>query len=223
MRDILDRCLEYLILVRRRLRFGTLPRGAYQVVVALVSLTGKAQPDRLDMSLPGLDAPSLRFRVAARNLRDEDAAATLERIAAGEVSRCLLGWISLMRGGGEAGIIRRWKQVAGTEPDGVLRANYAATVTTFAELTGREALWRSALEEWNMRESPFMNEVRAEGRAEGERHALLLVLGQKFGARVPQDLAAAIEAESDADVLSQWLTHAVTARSLKAFRSAIAH
>jgi hypothetical protein len=49
-----------------------------------------------------------------------------------------------------------------------------------------------------------------------------VVLGQKFGAPVPTDLAATIEAQSDADLLSQWLTHAVTARSLKAFRGAIA-
>jgi predicted transposase YdaD len=93
-----------------------------------------------------------------------------------------------------------------------------------------------------MRESAFMNEVRADGRAEGEakgraegraegeakgitqgeRRALLLVLGQRFGVRVPTDLAAALDAQSDADVLSQWLTHAVTAKSLKAFRGAIA-
>jgi hypothetical protein len=49
-----------------------------------------------------------------------------------------------------------------------------------------------------------------------------LVLGQKFGAPIPADLAAVIEAQSDADVLSQWLTQAVTARSLKVFRTAIA-
>jgi hypothetical protein len=49
-----------------------------------------------------------------------------------------------------------------------------------------------------------------------------LVLGEKFGTPVPTDLVAAIEAQSDADVLAQWLKHAVTARSLKAYRGALA-
>jgi hypothetical protein len=36
------------------------------------------------------------FEAAMRTLREEDAAATLEEIAAGTASRCLLCWISLM-------------------------------------------------------------------------------------------------------------------------------
>jgi flagellar biosynthesis/type III secretory pathway protein FliH len=92
-----------------------------------------------------------------------------------------------------------------------------------------------------MRESTVVAEWKAEGRAEGraegitqgiaqgiaqgltqgKRSALLLVLGQKFGAAVPADLAAAIEAQADIDVLSQWLAGAVAAESLDAFRAAI--
>jgi hypothetical protein len=41
----------------------------------------------------------LHFQVAARTLREEDAASTLEAIATGETARCLLGLVSLMRGG----------------------------------------------------------------------------------------------------------------------------
>ena len=51
--------------------------------------------------------------------------------------------------------------------------------------------------------------------------ALLLVLRQKFPAPIPADLVAAIEAQADVDVLSQWLTTAVVAGSLEAFRTAI--
>ena len=52
--------------------------------------------------------------------------------------------------------------------------------------------------------------------------ALLLVLGQKFHTPLPRDLAAAIEAQSDSAVLTRWLTIAIDADSLEAFRSAIA-
>ena len=64
-----------------------------------------------------------------------------------------------------------------------------------------------------MRESTVVAEWKAEGRAEGraegiaqaKRSDLLLVLGQKFGAAVPADLAAAVAAQADIEVLSRWL------------------
>ena len=142
-------------------------RAKYQVVAALVNLTGPAQPDTLEMALPGLASPGLHFSAAVRTLRDEDAAATLDQIAAGATSRCLLCWISLMRGGGKPGIIERWKQVASQEPNNQHRATYGAIVTVFAELTDCAALWKSGLEGWDMRESTIVAEWKAEARAEG--------------------------------------------------------
>src|SRR5205823_169084 len=143
--------------------------------------------------------------------------------AAGEVSRCLLCWISLMRGGGEPGIIERWKEVANQEPESSKRAIYGAIVVVFAELTGCVPQWQSALEGWNMRESTVVAEWKAEGRAEGiaegiaegraqgmaqgivegraqgmaqgKRSALLVVLEHKFGTPVPTDLTTTIETQ----------------------------
>src|SRR4051794_21201316 len=106
----------------------------------------------MEMSLPG-SSPGLRFRASTRTLRDEDARATLDSISAGETSRSLLGWISLMRGGGEPDIIEKWKLVASQEPEKARRDNYAAVVQIFSELTDRKAQWKSALEGWDMRES----------------------------------------------------------------------
>src|SRR5262249_40431463 len=159
----------------------------------------------------------LRFQVAVRTLRDEDAALTLDRIASGATARCLFCWISLMQGGGERAIIERWKAMAADEPRSRLRADYGAIATLFAQLTGCVDAWRSGLEGWDMQESTVVAEWKAEGfalgraegitqgraegitqgRAEGERNALLLVLGQKFGSPVPADLEAAIGAQSD--------------------------
>jgi hypothetical protein len=226
--EILDRALEYLSRLRRELRHGPDRRGKFTLVAALVNLTGPAQTDTLELTLPGCESAALRFQVATRTLREEDAAQTLEAIAAGTASRCLLGWISLMRGGGDPDIIERWKTIAGAEPDGGLRATYGAIVTLFAELTDCVAAWKAGLEGWNMRESTVVAEWKAEalaeglakGLAQGERNALLLVLGQKFQTPVPADLVAAIENQADVDVLSLWLTTAVAAGSLAAFRTA---
>ena len=116
-------------------------------------------------SRPG--CPALRFHLVTRNLREEDAALTLDGIAAGTISRCLLSWISLMRGGAEPDIMERWKTIAATEPNSAHRATYGLLVTIFAELTGCADLWRSALKEWDMRESTLVNEWKAEWMAEG--------------------------------------------------------
>jgi hypothetical protein len=232
--EILERALEYAVRLRRALRHGPQRRGRFDVVVAVVNLAGAPQPDALEMSLPGQQVPSLRFHLVMRNMREENAALTLDGIAAGSISRCLLSWISLMRGGADPDIIERWKTIAATEPEREHRATYAALVIVFAELTGCADLWRSALKEWNMRESMIVNEWkaearaeglaegRAEGRTEGQRSALLLVLGQRFHTPVPRDLVAAVEAQSDSAVLTRWLTTALAADSLDAFRTAIA-
>jgi hypothetical protein len=232
--EILERLLEYSILIRRGVRFGPRQRERYQVIAALVSLTGPSQPATLEMTLPGQDSPALRFQAAIRTLREEDANDTLEQIEAGTTSRCLLCWISLMRGGGKSGIIERWKTVASQEPDRLQRATYGAIAIVFAELTDCVEQWKSGLEGWDMRESTVVAEWKAEGRAEGiaqgvaqgmtqaRRSDLLLVLKQKFATSVPSDLASMIEAQTDAEVLSRWLMVAVSSESFDAFRSAIA-
>jgi hypothetical protein len=223
--EILDRLLEYVARIRRALRCGLERRAKFQVIAALVNLTGPPQPDTLEMALPGLASPALRFQVATCTVRDEDAALSLERIDAGEYSLCLLCWISLMRGGADPAIIERWREVARNEPDDSLRATYGAIVILFAELTDCVPQWQLGLEGWNMRESNVVAEWKAEGRAEGRAEArrsdLREVLEQRFGAPIPSDLAATIEAQVDLDVLSRWFKTALRAESLDGFRSAI--
>jgi hypothetical protein len=139
-----------------------------------------------------------------------------------------------MRGGDDPGIIERWREVALREPERSHRAIFGAIVILFAELTDCVKQWQSGLEGWNMRESTVVAEWKAEGKAEGiaegraegiaqgERRALLLVLSQRFAVPVPPDLVAAIEAQGDSNVLSQWLSLALAVDSLDAFRRAIA-
>jgi hypothetical protein len=224
--DMLDRLLEYLVRLRRGLRHGPDRREKYRVAAALVSLTGPPQPDTLEMGLPGLATPTIRFHAAVRTLRDEDAGTTLDQIAAGQTSMSLLGWISLMRGGGEPDIIERWKLVASQEPEKERRATYVAVVQVFSELTDCKAQWKSGLEGWDMKESTVVAEWKAEARAEGiaetKRGDLIQLLELKFGSAVPADLVAAIEAQADIDVLSHWFKAAFKAESLDAFRKAMA-
>jgi hypothetical protein len=224
--------------LRRELRCGPQRRDKYQVVAAVVNLTGAPQNDTLEMALPGLASPVVRIQVVTRTMREEDAALTLDRIAAGEVSRCLLSWISLMRGGAEPGIIEKWKEVANQEPNKQHRATYGALVTLFAELTDCATAWKSGLEGWNMRESAIVAEWKAEGRAEGmaegmakgvaegiakaKRSDLLELLSEKFGSAIPPDLAATIGQQSDVDVLSRWFRAAIHAGTLEAFRAELA-
>ena len=219
--DMLDRLLEYLVRLRRGLRFGPDRRGKFDVAVALVGLTGPPQPEVLEMALPGGSSPVLHFNAAVRTLRDEDAATTLDEIAAGQTSRCLLCWISLMRGGGEPGIMERWKLVASLEPDPSRRAIYGAIVLVFAELTKVSAQWRSSLEGWNMRESTIVAEWKAEGITETKRADLLRLLELRFGTPVPADLDSAIGTEADLRVLALWFDRAILAASLEEFRGSM--
>lgn len=57
------------------------------------------------MQLPGMPEVGLTDRVVRLAVRDEDAAATLARVASGELSRCVLPWVALMRGGGTAAVL----------------------------------------------------------------------------------------------------------------------
>ena len=212
------------------------------MIATLVNLTGAPQPDTLEMGLPGQDVPALRFHLVTRNLREEDAALTLDGIAAGTISRCLLSWISLMRGGAEPDIMERWKTIAATEPNGATPGHLRPSRDHLCRIDrlrrplalGLEGVGHAGINARKRMEGGMDGRGRAEGaprasaegeakgRAEGERSALLLVLGQKFHTPVPRDLVAAVEAQSDSAVLTRWLTIAIDADSLEAFRSAIA-
>jgi hypothetical protein len=94
----------------------------------------------------------------------------------------------------------------------------------FAGLTGTRPIWERVVEEWSMRRnwkrSEVMEEVRVEGRLEAHRDDLLQVLQLRFDA-VPEDIAAAVSGMTDVARLARWFRHAVKAKSLDAFRSAV--
>jgi hypothetical protein len=188
-----------------------------------------------------------------RTLRDEDAAATLAGIEGGIVSRCMLPWVPLMRGGAEAGTIETWLRLARAEPDANFRADYGSLARTFAKLLPPEParVWAETLKEWAMEKSPFLEEVRAQARQEWEkslleeirareegktlargrdegkliaqRASVLDALRFRFQSSVPADLAAAIEASSNPDELDRWFAAVFAAPTLEEYRRTVGH
>jgi hypothetical protein len=222
--QILDRLLEYLARLRRELRHGPRRRDKFRVAAALVQMTGRRPLDTLDMTLPGESSVGLRLAVAVKNLRDEEAAATLAEIDGGRASRWLLPWIPLMKGGGKPTMIEEWKRIASAEPDRKARADYAALALNFADLTRHLDRWKKALEGWNMRESTVVNEWKAEGKAEGaiqtRRDDILRLLELKFPGQVPDEWMTAVESQADSKELSRWFDAVAVASSLAEFRTA---
>jgi hypothetical protein len=205
---------------RPRGRRGQLPH----VGGILLNLTGTSRHRRLDMVLATNPGVSHRFSVEVRNLAAESAAQTLQAIAAGQVSRCILPWVPLMQGGAQSGIILEWLRLAETEPDETLLRDYAALAVVFAGLAGSRPTWERVVEGWTMRRnykrSEVMEEMRQEGRVEARRQDLLETLQLRFD-EVPEDIAAAVSEMTDVARLTRWFRHAVKAKSLEAFRSAV--
>ena len=109
------------------------PRLKYMVGAVLLNLTGPQQPDHLTMPMPGMSELGLGGRIM-RPVREEDAAATLARIASGDLSRCVLPWVTLMKGSGTPATIEEWKRLADLEKNPPLRLEYGADALVFAEL-----------------------------------------------------------------------------------------
>src|SRR5436309_68940 len=109
--DALPRLLRYLA------QLWTEPGGGGSLAVSCVGgvvldLTGRTPARRLTLRSAIVPGCGLELTVLRRTLADEDAAAVVAGVASGEVSPWVLGWVPLMRGGGEAGIIARWRAEA---------------------------------------------------------------------------------------------------------------
>jgi hypothetical protein len=186
--EVLERLAEYAIRVRRELRHGRRRRGRFAVIGALVSLTGHPQHSTLRMWAPEVPGAELVFQVVVRTMSNEDAGATLDRIAHGAIARCLLPWIPLMAGAGEDAIIKRWKSLAHQEPSVQRRSDYAALALVFAELAGCAEAWKRGLEGWNMIQSKQILEWENAGRDAGRLETTRRDLLRAVELRVPRAL-----------------------------------
>ena len=138
----------------REHRPDALPGSRYQLVAAVVNLTGTPEslPASRVFAFPIGDL-GLGLAVQERHLATESADGTLDAIARGETAGSILAFIPLMQGGGEDGIIQRWLELAGKEPDHRKRGQLGYLALVMAELKPWFGEWKKALKEWNMRES----------------------------------------------------------------------
>jgi hypothetical protein len=223
--DMLERLGEYAFRLRRERRYGPGQAGKYAVLSLLVNLTGAEQTHELNMVAEAWDDAGLRLLVSQATLSQEDATQTLARIAAGELERWVLPWLPLLHGAAEPANLAEWLRLAAQEPDSRSRSDFGALALVFAELAGTGPMWRTALQGWNMRQSQqvleWQEEARKEARVEQAREDLLQALELRFGAPVPADLAAAINAHENLQELKRWFVASQTTPSLDAFRAAV--
>jgi hypothetical protein len=222
------RMLEYLARLWLELRPPLLPDGHFQVVAAVVNLTGTGQTSH-DMIFARTRLRTC-LQVAERNLAEEDAAATLAGIAQGRIARSLLPWIPLMRGGKEPNIIEEWKCLAQQEPEARRRADYGGLALVFAELADCRPQWKEALEGWNVEQSQQVLEWQAiaeqrgreagrvEGKAAGKAEDIVRLLERRLSQKAPPDLAAAVAKITDLARLDHLFDIALAAATFDDFR-----
>jgi hypothetical protein len=138
--DMLERLAEYAWRLRREFRFGRGAAGKYEVVNIVVNLTGRRQREELELTQPDLGHAGPTIKAIVKTVREEDAIATLASVAAGELSRCVLPWVPLMRNGGEVDTIKEWKRLAESEPDVHLRSDFGGIALVFADLAKRRRI-----------------------------------------------------------------------------------
>jgi hypothetical protein len=194
----------------------------FHVGAAVVNLTGQGRTSRR-MKLRRTKVQTF-LGVEELNLSKENAATLLEKVASGQLSRCLLPWVPLMKNGEKPKIIKRWLELAQSETNARRRGDYGGLALVFAEAAGRHAVWKEALRGWNMVESKQVLEWIAEGeikgRIEGEADALLRFLRKRFPPGPSADLESAIRTTTDLQRLRGWIDLAVETDSVDAFRTA---
>ncbi len=154
-------------------------------------------------------------------LRDEDARATLERVAKGELAMTVLPWIPLMRGEDNATMIEEWKRIAATEADNRWRSEYGALAAIFAELARQDHLWVKGLEGWNMQVSRVVEGWKAEADIARLHKVIRRAIELRYHSAVPSDLAKEIDSLNDIDELSRWVDATFMNESLEAFLHAV--
>ncbi|HTU18543.1 MAG TPA: hypothetical protein VMG10_10825 [Gemmataceae bacterium] len=224
----LEQLAEYALRIHREVPVQADLADRFAVGSVLVNLTGVQAVKVLVLQASALRNAQLKFKPVIRDLETRSGCAALRGIAAGRLSRCVLAWIPLLRGGQESAIIQRWKRLAETEADERKRSDYAALALVFAEAADREEVWRRALEGWNVKPSPIVEAWRQEGRQEGRaeglavlRAKLLHCLRRQLGSDLPAELRAQIENQTDLAVLDRWFDLALEAASLEQFRAAL--
>jgi hypothetical protein len=222
--EVYPRLAEYALRVHREVPFHKRPHVAYRVVTALIHLTGPAPNAAWNMAPDEFGDLGLWTRSRVFTFADVDARALFAEIARGDTSPALLAWVPLMKGADDVAVVTEWKRLVLAERDERKRRDYGGLAKVFAELTRRERVWLPGLEGLNVEESKLLKGRYDQGRKEGElrmlRGNLVRVLEVRFSGTVPTDCKAALDAQTEPDVLNRWFDHALQARTLDEVREA---
>ena len=221
-----DRGAEYQLIVRRTVLYqATPPLVRYEMGLVVVNLTGR--PQRAKWRTGPKVKPPIGLQMTSRvvTLRVMDAVEHLDRIERGELSWCILPWISLMRGSNSQDVLTRWKSIAERVAPKEHWPSLRGIVGVFSWLTKSQSIWVTGLEGWTMIRSPafdiYRNEGKAEGREEGLqafRSTLRQLLERRFNTALPVDLAQLIQNQQELSTLSRWTNAVIDVESLDEFR-----
>ena len=220
----LESSLEQVAALRVRERVPGDASVRYRVIAGVACMTGRQPADILDMTAP--DGRGTRHSVRVWNLADDDAASELGAVAQGRAGWGTLFWVPLMRGGGEADVISRWREVLDLViVDPKRRGDVAFIADVFASLAGRAPAWRRKMQGIELTESDVVNEWILKGAAQEAiaRSQLLLlgVLRKRFPAQVSSDVVALVADQDSVDRLFEWMMSAATAETFEGFLEAI--
>jgi hypothetical protein len=187
----------------------------------VVNLTGPEQAARVEHRPTVATNCSLMGTIEQRTLRNEDAAVTLRDITAGAISRWLLAWLPLMRGGTEPGIIQAWRVEAVKIGDKNFLGTLAGLTLTFARLADHQPVWQRGLEGIDVVKSPYLEELReqvrtlarSEGEVEGLRKAVSRLGRQRFGKAASRKQKGQLQTITDVAHLERLLDKIMTATS----------
>ena len=179
----------------------------YDVVGAIVYLTGPPQPATWAMSPDDFAGLGMTITARVPCFREVSALTLFEAMAAGTTSRGLLAWVPLMADSDTPEAVVRWVEVALAEPDDRVRRDVGVFAKAFAPLNPRPDLWLAALEGWQVKNSPYLEEVAFEARSDALSRCkgeLIASARTRLGSTIPEDLLGRIEAERDFGRLIRW-------------------
>jgi hypothetical protein len=188
---------------RRTLRHGEQRDRKYAVMPVLVYLVGKCPKEgaALDMRSPG--GHGLLHAPVVWEVGEDSAVEALDAYEQGKTTWGILFWVPLMRGADDATLAERWRDLVLKLP-AANQAMLPPIAFVFAGLAGRGQVWRRVLEEWNMTESPIVNEWMEQSRLLEAREMLLLFLRSRFPNAVPEDVIELIKSQPSHAILRDW-------------------
>ena len=211
--------LEEVAVLASRARYGD-SRRRYKVIAGMVYLVGSDPVQVLDMRLPSgagtLHAP-LMWNVATDN-----AATTVEAVAAGGQSWGMLFWIPLMNGGNMESLVSRWREVV-TEKvaSKSMRGDLVVIAMNFAELAGCWYEWNRGLEDFEMEESRMTTMLAKKGSLTTQRQNINEILSDRFAGEVPEEVVQLINQQESMELLHDWFRAAYRADTFEAFMAVL--